>query len=109
MAATYSIIVFSLLLVFSTVYRRLAAKSREEDTMRMTRRRPVAHPPHPDPLRHLVGTPVIWTFLTSFKPESKIFSTQIKLIDDPTLENYTDLLTRGDFVAGASIRCSWRA
>ncbi|MEO8557214.1 MAG: carbohydrate ABC transporter permease, partial [Actinomycetota bacterium] len=42
--------------------------------------------------------PVFWTLLTSFKPESKIFSTQIKLIDDPTLENYTALLTRGDFV-----------
>ena len=45
--------------------------------------------------------PVIWTLLTSFKPESKIFSTQIKLIDDPTLKNYTDLLTRGDFVTWA--------
>jgi arabinogalactan oligomer/maltooligosaccharide transport system permease protein len=45
--------------------------------------------------------PVIWTLLTSFKPESKIFSTQIKLIDDPTLQNYTDLLTRGDFVTWA--------
>ena len=46
-------------------------------------------------------TPVLWTLLTSFKPESKIFSTQIKLIDDPTLKNYTDLLTRGDFVQWA--------
>ena len=45
--------------------------------------------------------PVAWTLLTSFKPESKIFSTQIKLIDDPTLQNYTDLLTRGDFVTWA--------
>ena len=44
---------------------------------------------------------MIWTLLTSFKPESKIFSTQIKLIDDPTLKNYTDLLTRGDFVQWA--------
>ena len=43
--------------------------------------------------------PVVWTVLTSFKPESKIFTTQIKLIDDPTLKNYTDLLTRGDFVS----------
>ena len=39
--------------------------------------------------------------LTSFKPESKIFTTEIKLIDDPTLKNYADLLTRGDFVQWA--------
>src|SRR6187397_2818554 len=45
--------------------------------------------------------PVVWTVLTSFKPESKIFTTEIKLIDDPSLKNYVDLLTRGDFVQWA--------
>jgi arabinogalactan oligomer/maltooligosaccharide transport system permease protein len=42
--------------------------------------------------------PVFWTLVTSFKPESQIFSTQIKVIDQPSLQNYVDLLTRGDFV-----------
>jgi arabinogalactan oligomer / maltooligosaccharide transport system permease protein len=45
--------------------------------------------------------PVAWTVLTSFKPESQIFTTQIKLIDQPTLQNYVDLLTRGDFLTWA--------
>jgi arabinogalactan oligomer/maltooligosaccharide transport system permease protein len=45
--------------------------------------------------------PVFWTIVTSFKPESQIFSTQIKIIDQPTLQNYIDLLTRGDFVTWA--------
>jgi arabinogalactan oligomer/maltooligosaccharide transport system permease protein len=45
--------------------------------------------------------PVFWTLLTSFKPESQIFTTQIKLIDQPTLQNYVDLLTRGDFLTWA--------
>ncbi len=45
--------------------------------------------------------PVAWTLLTSFKPESQIFSTKIKLIDQPTLQNYVDLLTRGDFLTWA--------
>lgn len=45
--------------------------------------------------------PVFWTLLTSFKPESQIFTTQIKLIDQPTLENYVALLTRGDFLTWA--------
>lgn len=45
--------------------------------------------------------PVFWTLVTSFKPESKIFSTEIKVIDDPTIQNYVSLLTRGDFVQWA--------
>ncbi len=45
--------------------------------------------------------PVFWTIVTSFKPESKIFSTQIKIFDDPTVQNYVTLLTRGDFVQWA--------
>lgn len=45
--------------------------------------------------------PVFWTLLTSFKPESQIFTTQIKLIDQPTLDNYVALLTRGDFLTWA--------
>ena len=69
--------------------------------MKMSRRQPV--------LTHTILiifaiwslVPIVWTVLTSFKPESKIFSTEIKLIDDPTLQNYTTLLTRGDFVQWA--------
>lgn len=45
--------------------------------------------------------PVFWTLVTSFKPESKIFSTEIRIIDDPTIQNYVSLLTRGDFVQWA--------
>ena len=45
--------------------------------------------------------PVLWTLLTSFKPESQIFTTEIKLIDQPTLDNYVALLTRGDFLTWA--------
>lgn len=45
--------------------------------------------------------PVFWTLVTSFKPEGKIFSTEIKIIDDPTIQNYVSLLTRGDFVQWA--------
>lgn len=42
--------------------------------------------------------PVLWTFLSSLKPQSKIFSTEIRFIDEPTLQNYIDLLSRGDFL-----------
>ncbi len=45
--------------------------------------------------------PVFWTLVTSFKPEDKIFSTEIRIVDEPTLENYVSLLTRGDFVQWA--------
>ena len=43
-------------------------------------------------------TPIFWTLVASFKPDDKIFSTSIKILDEPTLANYTALLTRGDFV-----------
>jgi arabinogalactan oligomer/maltooligosaccharide transport system permease protein len=42
--------------------------------------------------------PVVWTLLNSFKPESRIFSTRIELFAEPTLQNYADLFTRGDFL-----------
>lgn len=42
--------------------------------------------------------PVLWTFLSSLKPQGKIFSTEIRFIDEPTLQNYIDLLSRGDFL-----------
>jgi len=66
--------------------------------MRMSRRRLV--------LTHLVLwialgwaiTPVLWTLLSSFKPESDIFSTRIELFTRFTFENYIDLLERGNFV-----------
>jgi arabinogalactan oligomer/maltooligosaccharide transport system permease protein len=42
--------------------------------------------------------PVVWTLLNGFKPESRIFSTRIELFAEPTLQNYADLFTRGDFL-----------
>jgi arabinogalactan oligomer/maltooligosaccharide transport system permease protein len=44
--------------------------------------------------------------LTSFKAESEVFSTQLKVLPaNPSLDNYQELLSRGDFVgwAGNSI------
>jgi len=46
-------------------------------------------------------TPIFWTLVSSFKPNDRIFSTKVLLIDGPTLENYTALLSRGDFVQWA--------
>jgi arabinogalactan oligomer/maltooligosaccharide transport system permease protein len=46
--------------------------------------------------------PVLWILLTSFKPPSEIFTTDLRFIPrDPTLENYAELLTRGDFLRWA--------
>ncbi|MGZ6328300.1 MAG: sugar ABC transporter permease [Candidatus Limnocylindrales bacterium] len=45
--------------------------------------------------------PVFWTVVSSFKPADKIFSTQIRLVDEFTLQNYIDLLSRGDFLRWA--------
>lgn len=50
--------------------------------------------------------PIIWVILTSFKAESEVFSTQLKVLPaNPSLDNYQELLSRGDFVgwAGNSI------
>jgi arabinogalactan oligomer/maltooligosaccharide transport system permease protein len=43
--------------------------------------------------------PVFWVFISSFKVESEVFSTQIEFIGPSgfTLANYQALLTRGDF------------
>lgn len=43
--------------------------------------------------------PAIWIFVSSFKTESEVFSTEVELIGDSglTFENYETLLTRGDF------------
>jgi arabinogalactan oligomer/maltooligosaccharide transport system permease protein len=46
-------------------------------------------------------TPIFWTLVSSFKPNDRIFSTKVLLVDGPTLENYTALLSRGDFVQWA--------
>jgi arabinogalactan oligomer/maltooligosaccharide transport system permease protein len=43
-------------------------------------------------------TPIFWTLVSSFKPNDRIFSTRILLVDGPTLDNYTALLSRGDFL-----------
>jgi arabinogalactan oligomer/maltooligosaccharide transport system permease protein len=50
--------------------------------------------------------PIVWVILTSFKAESEVFSTQLKVLPaNPSLDNYQELLSRGDFVgwAGNSI------
>jgi arabinogalactan oligomer/maltooligosaccharide transport system permease protein len=43
-------------------------------------------------------TPVLWTLLSSLKPQSAIFSTRLELISQPSLDNYVALFTRGDFL-----------
>ena len=40
--------------------------------------------------------PIVWIILTSFKPKASIRN--LKLIDNPTLENYTALLNNTDFL-----------
>jgi arabinogalactan oligomer/maltooligosaccharide transport system permease protein len=41
--------------------------------------------------------PVLWILASSFKPANRILSSEIRLIDRPTLENYTRVLTETDF------------
>lgn len=41
--------------------------------------------------------PVVWIFLTSFKPQAEILTTQLQVLPHSwTLENYTNVLTRND-------------
>jgi arabinogalactan oligomer/maltooligosaccharide transport system permease protein len=50
--------------------------------------------------------PIIWVILTSFKTESEVFSADLQVLPaSPSLDNYQELLSRGDFVgwAGNSI------
>jgi arabinogalactan oligomer / maltooligosaccharide transport system permease protein len=42
--------------------------------------------------------PVIWILLASFKPGNAIRSSEITLVDDPTLDNYQQLLSDTDFL-----------
>ncbi len=47
--------------------------------------------------------PAIWILLSSFKPSDQIFSTTIEHVGHPpTIENYTTLLRRGDFLTWAA-------
>jgi arabinogalactan oligomer/maltooligosaccharide transport system permease protein len=41
--------------------------------------------------------PVLWVLASSFKPANRILSSDIKLIDHPTLENYRHVLTQTEF------------
>ena len=43
-------------------------------------------------------TPIVWTVLSSLKPQTEIFSTRLVLISQPSLDNYVALFTRGDFL-----------
>jgi arabinogalactan oligomer/maltooligosaccharide transport system permease protein len=46
--------------------------------------------------------PVIWVLLTSFKTESEVFRTDLQIISaSPSLDNYRELLSRGDFLTWA--------
>ena len=46
--------------------------------------------------------PVVWVVLTSFKSEGEVFSTTLQILpQDPTLDNYRELLSRGDFLTWA--------
>jgi arabinogalactan oligomer/maltooligosaccharide transport system permease protein len=43
--------------------------------------------------------PVIWVVLTSFKTEGEVFSGRLQILPEaPTLDNYRELLSRGDFL-----------
>jgi arabinogalactan oligomer/maltooligosaccharide transport system permease protein len=41
--------------------------------------------------------PVLWILVSSFKPANRILASEIKFIDQPTLENYVRVLTKTDF------------
>ena len=41
--------------------------------------------------------PVLWILLSSLKPANRILSSEIKLIDQPTLDNYRNVLSNTDF------------
>jgi arabinogalactan oligomer / maltooligosaccharide transport system permease protein len=41
--------------------------------------------------------PVLWILASSFKPANRILSSEIKFIDNPTLDNYVNVLTKTDF------------
>jgi arabinogalactan oligomer/maltooligosaccharide transport system permease protein len=41
--------------------------------------------------------PVLWILASSFKPANRILSSEIRLVDRPTFENYTRVLTETDF------------
>ncbi len=38
--------------------------------------------------------PVLWVLASSFKPANRILSSDIRLIDHPTLDNYRHVLTQ---------------
>src|SRR5512134_2203988 len=41
--------------------------------------------------------PVLWILLSSLKPANRILSSEIKLFDQPTLDNYRNVLSNTDF------------
>jgi arabinogalactan oligomer/maltooligosaccharide transport system permease protein len=41
--------------------------------------------------------PVLWVLASSFKPANRILASEIKFIDQPTLDNYVRVLTETDF------------
>lgn len=46
--------------------------------------------------------PIIWVVLTSFKTESEVFSGRLQILpQNASLDNYRELLTRGDFLSWA--------
>jgi arabinogalactan oligomer/maltooligosaccharide transport system permease protein len=46
--------------------------------------------------------PIIWVVLTSLKTESEVFSGQLRILPlSPTLDNFGELLSRGDFLGWA--------
>ena len=80
--------------------------------MKMTRRRSGADPRHPDRLRDLVACcRSSGPSLTSFKPESKIFTTEIELIDAAVRSRTTSDSPdpRRLPASGRSTRCSCRS
>jgi arabinogalactan oligomer/maltooligosaccharide transport system permease protein len=46
--------------------------------------------------------PIVWVVLTSLKTESEVFSGQLRILpQNPSLDNFQELLSRGDFLTWA--------
>ena len=100
MAATFGVIIFSLLIVFSRVPAtgRRGVRARDEGA---ALDRSLATSSSSSPR---LSSSLPSGALTSFKPESEIFSTEVELVDErPRSRTTRYLLTRGDFHSGRQL------
>ena len=138
LAATYGVLILSMLMVFATVYRRVLQAGRgvlmadllpagtiepaEIDGADGPDRRPAparaasdrsSAPASRCTARCSLATfialfPVVWVLLSSFKPAYAIRRSEITLFDDPTLENYRTCCSTPTSRTGSSTRWSSR-